>query len=82
MSLEPLSLEPRSIEPRSPEVAQIVATELSRRGFLKSAAIVSGGLVIALHLPGCGKPQEAAKMAGSAKLVEANALYGDRKSVV
>lgn len=50
-----------------------IAPELSRRGFLKSAAIVSGGLVIAMYLPGCGKPENAAKMAGPAKLLEANA---------
>lgn len=48
-------------------------SELSRRGFLKSAAAVSGGLVIAMYLPGCGKPQNAAQSAGPAKMVEANA---------
>jgi len=47
-------------------------SDLSRRGFLKSAAAVSGGLVIALYLPGCGKPENAAT-SGPAKMVEANA---------
>src|SRR5687767_13809090 len=46
---------------------------LSRRGFLKTAATASGGLVIACYLPGCSKPEEAAKNAGPPKLVKANA---------
>ncbi|HEY5809009.1 MAG TPA: molybdopterin cofactor-binding domain-containing protein, partial [Povalibacter sp.] len=45
----------------------------SRRGFLKSTAIASGGLVIALYLPGCGRPEQAARSAGPAKMIEANA---------
>ncbi|HEX7116680.1 MAG TPA: xanthine dehydrogenase family protein molybdopterin-binding subunit [Steroidobacter sp.] len=45
---------------------------LSRRGFLKTAAAASGGLVIAIYLPACSKPQEAAR-SGPAKLVQANA---------
>jgi len=48
-------------------------SDLSRRRFLKSAAAVSGGLVIAMYLPGCGKPENAAKSSGPAKMVEANA---------
>jgi isoquinoline 1-oxidoreductase subunit beta len=28
----------------------------SRREFLKNTALISGGLTIAIHLPGCGKP--------------------------
>src|SRR6187549_2182614 len=47
--------------------------ELSRRTFLKSAATVSGGLVIAMYLPGCGKPENAGKAAGPLKLIDANA---------
>ncbi len=33
----------------------------------------SGGLVIAMYLPGCSKPDEAARSAGPVKLIEANA---------
>jgi isoquinoline 1-oxidoreductase subunit beta len=43
---------------------------LRRREFLKATAAASGGLVIALHLPGCGK-REAAK--GESKIIQANA---------
>jgi isoquinoline 1-oxidoreductase beta subunit len=46
---------------------------VSRRGFIKNAAAVSGGLVIAIYLPGCSKPDEAAKAAGPVKTVTANA---------
>ena len=46
---------------------------LSRRSFLKTAATATGGLVIAVYLPACSKPEEAAKNAGPAKLVAANA---------
>ena len=46
---------------------------LSRRSFLKTAATATGGLVIAVYLPACSKPEEAAKNAGPAKLVDANA---------
>lgn len=46
-------------------------TALSRRGFLKTAAAASGGLVIALYLPGCSKQE--AQMAGPPRLVQANA---------
>ena len=48
-------------------------TAFSRRGFLKTAAAASSGLVIACYLPGCGKPDEAAKNAGPPQLVKANA---------
>jgi isoquinoline 1-oxidoreductase beta subunit len=30
---------------------------LARRDFLKNTAVISGGLIIAMHLPGCSKPQ-------------------------
>jgi isoquinoline 1-oxidoreductase subunit beta len=45
----------------------------SRRGFLKTAAAASGGLVIAMYLPACSKPEDVAKSAGPVKLVTANA---------
>jgi isoquinoline 1-oxidoreductase beta subunit len=48
-------------------------TEFSRRGFLKSAATVSSGLVIAMYLPGCSKTENAAKNSGPPRVVEANA---------
>ena len=43
---------------------------LDRRAFLKSSACVSGGLIIALHLPGCSKP---GRTSGVPKTVAANA---------
>jgi isoquinoline 1-oxidoreductase beta subunit len=46
---------------------------VGRRGFLKSAVAVTGGLVIAVYLPACSKPEEAAKNAGPVKQVTANA---------
>ena len=46
---------------------------LSRRSFLKTAATATGGLVIAVYLPACSKPEEAAKNAGPAKQITANA---------
>ena len=46
--------------------------EISRRGFLGSAAAVSGGLVIAVYLPGCSGPENA-KSTGPVKMVDANA---------
>ncbi len=48
-------------------------TDGSRRNFLKSVAAASGGLVIAMYLPGCSKTENAAKNAGPAKIIEANA---------
>jgi len=33
---------------------------LARRDFLKSSVVISGGLVLALNLPGCSKPQNVA----------------------
>jgi isoquinoline 1-oxidoreductase subunit beta len=45
---------------------------VSRRSFLKTTTAVSGGLVIAMYLPGCSKPEEA-KLPGPPKIVEANA---------
>jgi isoquinoline 1-oxidoreductase subunit beta len=41
-----------------------------RREFLKNTAVASGGLVIALSLPGCGKQQSAS---GERKIVDFNA---------
>ena len=38
-------------------VSRAVLDSLSRRDFLRAAATISGGLVIAIALPGCGKPQ-------------------------
>ncbi|MGH6691665.1 MAG: molybdopterin cofactor-binding domain-containing protein, partial [Gammaproteobacteria bacterium] len=43
---------------------------LARREFLKATAAASGGLVIALHLPACGR-KEAAR--GPTKIIQANA---------
>ncbi|HEY0768228.1 MAG TPA: xanthine dehydrogenase family protein molybdopterin-binding subunit [Steroidobacteraceae bacterium] len=42
---------------------------LDRRDFLKSSACLSGGLIIALHLPGCSKP---ARGPGEHKTIAAN----------
>jgi len=39
---------------------ELSAVELSRRTFLKSAALGAGGLVIAIHLPACSKKPGAA----------------------
>ena len=59
---------------RVPETAFITTTDaITRRGFLKTAAATSGGLVIAMYLPGCSKPDEAARSAGPPKLIPANA---------
>ncbi len=46
---------------------------LSRRGFLKTAGAVSGGLVIAICLPGCGKDADRAASDGPVKITEPNA---------
>lgn len=46
--------------------------EWSRRGFLKTATATAGGLVIAVYLPACSKPENAAN-AGPVKQVTANA---------
>jgi isoquinoline 1-oxidoreductase beta subunit len=51
----------------------MLSAELTRRGFLKTTAAATGGLVIAIYLPGCSKPEEAAKSAGPAKIINANA---------
>src|SRR5262245_941215 len=45
---------------------------LARRDFLKNTAVISGGLVIALTLPGCSKPGGSAK-SGTGKPFDANA---------
>jgi isoquinoline 1-oxidoreductase subunit beta len=59
---------------RVPETAFITTADaITRRGFLKTAAATSGGLVIAMYLPGCSKPDEAARSAGPPKLIPANA---------
>ncbi|MEO8064920.1 MAG: molybdopterin cofactor-binding domain-containing protein [Pseudomonadota bacterium] len=47
-----------------------IPTDVSRRAFLKAGAAISGGLVIAIAMPGC-KP--AAKASGELKTFEANA---------
>lgn len=49
-----------------------VTGEWSRRGFLKTATATAGGLVIAVYLPACSKPENAAT-AGPVKQVTANA---------
>jgi isoquinoline 1-oxidoreductase beta subunit len=49
------------------------AHDASRRDFLKTTAALTGGLTIALCLPGCGKPEQVASTAGPAKEVVANA---------
>jgi len=46
---------------------------ITRRGFLKSAAVASGGLVIAFYLPGCSKSPNTAREADTAKIIDANA---------
>lgn len=56
----------------SRETSLLESAALSRRSFLKSAAATSGGLVIAMYLPGCSKP-ESARDAGPPKIVTANA---------
>jgi isoquinoline 1-oxidoreductase subunit beta len=47
--------------------------DLSRREFLKTTATATGGLVIALYLPACSRPENAATSAGPPKEVTANA---------
>jgi isoquinoline 1-oxidoreductase beta subunit len=44
---------------------------LARRDFLKGSAALSGGLVVALYLPGCSRTEQAA--GGAPKTVQANA---------
>jgi isoquinoline 1-oxidoreductase beta subunit len=51
---------------------QIIA-DRTRRHFLKNAAVISGGLTIAIHLPGCGKSEQAAESAAASGPVAANA---------
>jgi isoquinoline 1-oxidoreductase subunit beta len=46
---------------------------IDRRDFLKSTAAAAGGLVIAVYLPACSKPENAAKNTGPAKQIAANA---------
>jgi isoquinoline 1-oxidoreductase beta subunit len=43
------------------------AHDASRRNFLKNAATLTGGLTIAVYLPGCSKPEEATLASGPAK---------------
>ena len=52
--------------------ANSVDSPISRRGFLKGAAAASGGLIVAIHLPGCGRSDRSAS-SGPPKVVEANA---------
>ncbi len=59
--------------PQSTNPSAQTHDEFSRRRFLKSVTAASGGLVIAMYLPGCGKPENAARSAGPVKVVEANA---------
>jgi isoquinoline 1-oxidoreductase beta subunit len=47
--------------------------DLSRREFLKTTATATGGLVIAMYLPACSRPENAATSAGPPKEVTANA---------
>jgi isoquinoline 1-oxidoreductase beta subunit len=47
--------------------------DVSRREFLKTTATATGGLVIAIYLPACSKPEKAATSAGPPKEVTANA---------
>lgn len=44
-----------------------LSTEISRRAFLRSAALGTGGLILALHLPACSKRP------GATRVVETNA---------
>jgi len=54
--------------------APVGAMNSSRREFLRNAAALSGGLTIAIYLPGCSKPEQAATGSGGAgKDVVANA---------
>jgi isoquinoline 1-oxidoreductase beta subunit len=46
---------------------------MGRRDFLKTAAAATGGLIVAMYLPACSKPENAAKDAGPARQVAANA---------
>ena len=50
-----------------------LTNEVSRRDFLKNAATLSGGLTIALYLPGCSKPEQAIATNAVATEVAANA---------
>ena len=52
--------------------------DLSRRGFLKSTAAAASGLVIACYLPGCSKPEEAARTRRPAEADQGECLSADR----
>src|SRR5437762_1399340 len=70
LSLRHLSAHPRRDSPRRAAQVRRLRMSLDRRAFLKSSACVSGGLIIALHLPGCSKP---GRTSGEPKTVAANA---------
>jgi isoquinoline 1-oxidoreductase beta subunit len=46
---------------------QRAASDPSRRSFLKNAAALTGGLTIAMYLPGCSKPEEVVTGTGPVK---------------
>ncbi len=58
--------------PSSIDAVATEALDVSRRDFLKRAAALSGGLTIAVYLPGCSKPEQAASVAAGTE-VTANA---------
>jgi isoquinoline 1-oxidoreductase beta subunit len=62
-----------SKHPQANDELSVTGGDWSRRGFLKTAAATAGGLVIAVYLPACGKPENAAKNAGPVKQITANA---------
>jgi len=53
-------------------MTQVFTHDASRRSFLKGTAAFAGGLTIAVYLPGCSKPEEAAAPTSSGP-VKANA---------
>lgn len=61
------------IDPPASHDADTNPADPSRRGFLRSVAATSGGLVIAMYLPGCSGPENAGRNAGPVKTIEANA---------
>lgn len=73
MARAPEIMTPDLAKPSRQEPTTLVVSSLSRRGFLQSSAAASAGLVIAMYLPGCGKPGEVTGTSGPAKQVVANA---------
>ena len=45
---------------------------LSRRSFLKTATVMTGGLTIAVYLPGCSKSEQASEAAANTGPVPAS----------